>query len=225
MLETYYDIDKMMEVLIERTKVIVNDVYRCHKEEEPGVTSNMTSLVFPQYSVGDDKSQGKQQKKEKTRISEQELRFAFVQAFHEYKCKHHCSYLYGVEVPTKDKYLFTEEVEVDNGKKRREYKPRIDSNGRSGSFDMVIYNDRFERVCLIEFKYDHPEAGSFAKDFLKLSNPNEGAEGAKRYFIHLLNDRNNRHIDPKVEVGNKFPKIDTSNIVYNKVQLKIEQIR
>ena len=177
--------------------------------------SKMTSLVFPQYSADDDESQDKQKKqKEKTRISEQELRFAFVQAFHEYKCKHNCNYQYGVEVPTKDKYLFTEK---DEGNKRK-YKPRIDKNGRSGSFDMVIYNDRLERVCLIEFKYGTSEKGSFAKDFLKLANPEEGSKDAKRYFIHLVKDKADREESIRNKVKS-FISADINNVIYKEVTL------
>ena len=119
----YSNITTMMDVLVRRTEGIVNEAYRCHKEESLREMSKMTSLVFPQYSADDDESQDKQKKqKEKTRISEQELRFAFVQAFHEYKCTHNCNYQYGVEVPTKDKYLFTEKDEEN----KRKYKPRIE---------------------------------------------------------------------------------------------------
>jgi len=187
-MSNYSDIETMMEILVKRTENIVNEAYSCHKEGHKTEVSDITSIVFPQYSMDEE------DKQKKTRISEQELRFAFVQAFQEYKCKHHTDYLYGIEVPTKDKYLFTIEEEVKdkggNKKKKRIYKPRIDKeNGRSGSFDMVIFNEKLERACLIEFKYNHPEKGSFAKDFLKLANLAEGEEKIKRYFIHLVKDK------------------------------------
>lgn len=214
----YSDITTVMDVLVKRAKALVNDAYRCHKEGEPRGTSGMTSLVFPQYSTDDDESQNKQKKKKyKTRISEQELRFAFVQAFHEYKYKHHCNYLYGVEVPTKDKYLFTEEVEDKNDKtkKRRGYNPRIASDGRSGSFDMVIYNDKCERICLIEFKYGTFKKGNFSKDFLKLANPKEGKD-AKRYFIHLKKDNVNGE-ETIIESVKQELKVNIRKVIYKPV--------
>ena len=210
-MSNYSDIETMMEILVKRTENIVNEAYSCHKEGHKTEVSDITSIVFPQYSMDEE------DKQKKTRISEQELRFAFVQAFQEYKCKHHTDYLYGIEVPTKDKYLFTIEEEVKdkggNKKKKRIYKPRIDKeNGRSGSFDMVIFNDKIERVCLIEFKYGNRELGSFAKDFLKLANPEEGKEDTKRYFIYLLKTKGKSIENIKEEIKNEFPYINTMDV-------------
>lgn len=215
----YNDIDIMMNVLVKRTEELVNDAYRCHKEEDPKGTSNITSLVFPKYSADEDESQDKQKKKNKTRISEQELRFAFVQAFHEYKCTHNCNYQYGVEVPTKDKYLFTKVEKDGNGEDKRRYEPEINKEkGRSGSFDMVIYNEKLERVCLIEFKYGNPEKGSFAKDFLKLANQKEGKEGTKCYFIHLTKDKANNEEKLRSDIQ-KLLTIGIEKIIYKSVIL------
>ena len=212
----YNDIDTMMEVLLRRTSYIVSCAYKCHKELEKNEETTETSLVFPKYSIDEGAN-----KKGKTRISEQELRFAFVQAFHEYKCKYHCNYLCGIEVPTKDKYLFTDEVDdkIENGetKKKRIYKPRIASDGRSGSFDMVIYDEKLNRICLIEFKYGHPDIGSFAKDFLKLANPNE--EGEKRYFIHLMKEKNNVKTSIPYDIGNIYQDIDTQKVCYRDIRI------
>ena len=221
-MSNYNDIETMMEILVKRTEKIVNEAYSCHKEGKSTRVSKMTSVVFPLYST--DEEDKKVNKKNKTRISEQELRFAFVQVFQEYKCKHHTNYLYGIEVPTKDKYLFTieEEEEDENGnkKKKRKYKPRIDKeNGRSGSFDMVIFNEKLERVCLIEFKYNHPEKGSFAKDFLKLANLAEGEEKIKRYFIHLMKDKASDEENIKKNARDGLS-VSIESVIYKPVILK-----
>ncbi len=113
-----------------------------------------------------------------SRISEQELRFAFVECFNEY-CDNRSDLFYAVEVPTTNRYRFSN------------VEPKIDKDtGRSGNFDMAIYN-KDKIVCLIEFKANNPQEKSFQKDLLKLGNVKEGVDDGRnagdvlRFFIHL----------------------------------------
>ena len=177
------DIETLMEVVLERTFEIVSDAYKCRKEPFEDKNGNVTynalpnsnnqgSIVFPRYFHGSPATNS-----EFTRVtSEQELRFAFVQAFSELVG----DYYYAVEVPTKGKYKFTN--------KDGNLDPKIDDSGRSGSFDLVIYNNELQRVCLVEFKANYPDKGCFSKDFLKLANPKEDIcnIGIRSYFVHIV---------------------------------------
>ena len=187
-----------MTAVLKRATEIVNDAYKHRCEPFEDIEGNVTykplseydrqgTLVFPRYFHSAAASES-----EKTRISEQELRFAFVQAFNELVD----NYFYGIEVPTKDRYRFNDE----NGK----INPTINENGRSGSFDMVIYDDRLRRVGLIEFKASYPDAGYFAKDFLKLANPVEDIHviGIKSYFIHIVKNFSSKKIISRIGRSN-----------------------
>ena len=107
------------------------------------------------------------------RISEQELRFLFVEEFIKTT-----KLFYSVETPTKSKYRFGKEFESI----------KIDSSGRSASIDMSIFSKssiNYERIFNIEFKYDNVPLFNFGKDILKLMN--EEQSGA---FILLLKNTN-----------------------------------
>lgn len=130
--------------------------------------SAITRLVVPKY--GDHGSNAG-----KPRISEQELRFAFIEALKEEEKAQGYLYSYSVETPTKNRYSFGGEI------------PKIEKSSkyRSGNFDVVLYDKQLKRKCLIEFKYG-TDTSEFAKDFLKLGNPEEGENDSLRYFIHLI---------------------------------------
>ena len=53
---------------------------------------------------------------------------------------------------------------------------------------MVVYNDKGERICCIEFKAGMSPVKEFAKDFLKL---NKDGSNYESYFVHLLGDNSN----------------------------------
>ena len=193
----------MMEALIERSKIIVNEAYMHHREfhaKTPLMEGKpSTLLVFPRFFHGkdrEDKTTGW------TRISEQELRFAFVQAFHEYVCEHKCKYYYSVEPPTVDNYTFSK---VEKGK-RKKIDPII-GKGQSGNFDMAIYDENLKRVCLIEFKcgYVTPQAINEVK--AKLTNKKELGEKTKCYLIYMVKENAN-----DIQVVNN---IQTKKIILN----------
>ena len=182
-MSNYNDIETMMEALIERTKIIVNEAYMHHREfhaKTPLMEGKpSTLLVFPRFFHGkEDKTTGW------TRISEQELRFAFVQAFHEYVCEHKCKYYYSVEPPTVDSYTFSK----DEDGKRKKIDPII-GKGQSGNFDMAIYDENLKRVCLIEFKsgYVTPQAINEVK--AKLTNKTELGENAQGYLVYMRKEK------------------------------------
>ena len=143
----------------------INYAYQYHREgvinddSAPKTGETKTRIVFPHFTNGE------------TRISEQELRFAFVEAFNASQAVKDNNLFYSVETPTRLKY------------KDFSSAPKQDNGGRSGEFDMVIFNEKQERVCLIEFKANNADATDHEKDLLKLDK--EG-DGILTYFIEVL---------------------------------------
>lgn len=134
--------------------------------------TNKTRLCFPKYSATGD-----------PRVSEQEFRFALVEAFNEYvKDKDKgLDWRYAVEVPTEDRYLFINKNNIIKSA----------DEGRSAMFDLVIYNGSKERICLIEFKAGNPDGFCYDKDYIKLLNEKEGNENVVRCFLQLLKSHDN----------------------------------
>lgn len=124
--------------------------------------STGTRLVFPNYSDG------------RRRVSEQELRFVFVELLQPLLEKY--NYYYSVETPTKDKYKFS-----DKGKC---CKPVIAKDGQSASFDLTIKDQAGANIAIIEFKAKSASSHEYAKDFCKLWNPEEKSN--YKYFINLF---------------------------------------
>ena len=157
--------------IIDQTFKRLELAYMNHREGQIGKSINHkkgeSRLVFPCYN----------NKKREIRMSEQELRFVFVETFNEY-CDGKLNWFYSVETPTEDKYKFTE-----NGKNLD--KPKR-GEGQSANFDLTISNDKGELLALIEFKAKNTKPFSYAKDFCKLWNPKEGNSNVLRYFINVL---------------------------------------
>ena len=160
-----------IDEIIKQTFKRLELAYMNHREGQIGKSINHkkgeSRLVFPCYN----------NKKREIRISEQELRFVFVETFNEY-CDEKLNWFYSVETPTEDKYKFTE-----NGKNLD--KPKR-GEGQSANFDLTISNDKGEVLALIEFKAKNTKPFSYAKDFCKLWNPKEGNSNVLRYFINVL---------------------------------------
>jgi hypothetical protein len=120
-------------------------------------------LIFPQkYSSNGDTTND--------RISEQELRLLFIE---EFKIAHP-DLFYSIETPTVGKYSFGESY--DN--------LRQDSNGRSASLDMCIFErelGNYNRILNIEFKHKNSLVSKTGKDILKLIQEKQNG-----VFIHLL---------------------------------------
>lgn len=155
-----------MKSASEHIKLIIQSAYsRVQKAYDKGngsVADICTRLVFPKKTIGG-----------QTRVSEQELRFSFVEAFNVYVKENCLDWYYAVEVPTQDKYNFKE-------------KPIIDPQGQSAMFDLVIYDKDCRKIALIEFKAKNPRKHDYEKDFLKLTNPKEGGEDVLRYFLQIV---------------------------------------
>ena len=185
-------------------------LYSCYPQIGKGCldNSNNTRLIFPPY--GEDQNG-------EARVSEQELRFTFVEAFinHCKKCEAAKGLRYSVETPTNGKYRFKN---TDN--------PHIDNNGKSGNMDLVIHDKGGERLCLIEFKANNPEPKEIEKDLVKLTNceecDRETGKPIPRYFIGLVKttqpERTKKNIKEKLDKIRVKPK-DERNI--EKVYIKI----
>jgi hypothetical protein len=124
-------------------------------------------LIFPNTFPSEIKSKDISEEKllQYTRISEQELRFLFVEEFIN---NPHNGFFYSVETPTEEKYKF--------GKKKEDV-PSVDIDGQSASLDMCIFKSeeyenkneyKYKRILNIEFKYDNVSTKTFSKDILKL---------------------------------------------------------
>lgn len=149
-------------------------------------SSEASRLIFPK------------KRDESIRVSEQELRFAFVEEFlkdEEAKAK---DWFYAVEVPTKGKYYFSD----------KENEPKAvgeADKGQSASFDLAIYtkgDDDFNLIALLEFKAGNPKEFSYHKDLVKLENENEGGNEVLRFFIEIVENANSgtkRNIESKLK--------------------------
>ena len=124
-------------------------------------------IIFPKYTHG--------QNKGKLRVSEQEMRFAFVE-----EMRRECpDWYYSVETPTDKKYLFKGEPCIV---------PEEEEGGQSAQFDLTIYEDsKGDKVLAhIEFKAHNPDIHEMKKDFLKLVEDKTVDMGIERVFIHLF---------------------------------------
>ena len=171
--------------MINETFKILAEIYKTNRERE-GETDiehapKDCRLIFPHYSPKDGKEL-------ETRISEQELRFAFVEVFNRYCTHKDLQWFYSIETPTMKKYRFSEN--------KKNIYPKIDSKGQSANFDFVIHDEGLKRICLIEFKALNSNWHEHHKDFFKLikdhitENNNNALDPylpyTQRYFIEVL---------------------------------------
>ena len=155
--------------IISKAFVHVKKAYKLTQEPN---SSEPSRLIFPR------------KRDESIRVSEQELRFAFVEEFlKDEKAK---DWFYAVEVPTKGKYYFSD----------KENEPKAvgeADKGQSASFDLAIYtkgDDDFNLIALLEFKAGNPKEFSYHKDLVKLENENEGGNEVLRFFIEIVENAN-----------------------------------
>ena len=179
-----------IEQIIKNTFQVLKEVYSNQKEGYNQCPSGDESrIVFPQYR--------KEYRGGETRLSEQELRFIFVEQFNKYCDNEQLKWFYSVETPTKYKYVFSERG-VKNSN------PDITDNeekGQSAMIDFAIHNDTLNRIALIEFKALNPSNLSFIKDFKKLNaEPIEDV-----YFVMYIKSYDSRTIDSlKLKVKNNI---------------------
>ena len=164
--------------IITSTFAIIQNVYDKQKEVDGKPNEDSKSrIIFPK------------KRDMTTRVSEQELRFIFIEQLNKKIQEEGWNVYYSVETPTKDCYVFT--------KKKNDTRdvPRIaekDENGKpvegqSASFDLVIHDANYKRIALIEFKANN--ASKHEKDFCKLNNEIERKEDdviAETFFVEIL---------------------------------------
>lgn len=193
------ELKTLIDKIINNTFKVIKEVYVHQNENKPNKkSSNVGSrILFPKYSSGD------------TRISEQELRFIFVEQFYAYinndenkeKSPELINLYYSVETPTEKKYIFSK----DKGG------PKVDAKGVSARTDLTIYEkegDKFTKKALIEFKALNPVIENYEKDFCKLKEE----KPSLKYFIQIIKNRDKGTIDSiadKIKNKNK-----NNNIVY-----------
>jgi hypothetical protein len=172
------------EILIPNALRKVLDAYN-HRDD----FATETYIIFPKKRDGKD------------RVSEQEFRFAFIEALieHNKTTLDSDKIYYSVETPSKDVYQFT-----------KGNMPQIaeDGDGQSASFDLTLYRNK-RVIALIEFKAHNVNKLYVWKDLLKLQNPEEGNSECFRYFLWLFESKNSgtgKSVNDKIIKG--FDKIE-----------------
>lgn len=193
-------VKKHIDVIVENTFKTIIEVYRTQKENQKIVTNNNSSrIIFPLKRESKDN-------KEEFRISEQELRFVFVEEFNKYCSKKNWDAYYSVETPTSKRYDFS----------NKEKPCKVDyPKGQSAMVDFSIFlkeQDKLTRVALIEFKALNPDKQSYMKDYVKLLNEDQKFV----YFIMIVksaNDRTIKSIAEKIKASYDNAGLDTEKKV------------
>lgn len=176
-MDTKEHVNKIIDKTFEQLLICYENQEKCCSVNNPFQAKN-SRLIFPKY--GDHRGN-------ESRISEQEMRFVFVEEFNKYCSQNQLDWFYSVETPTMDKYIFSED---NTGKAVPRVADTNDINnkkGQSASFDLVIHGSEGKRIALIEFKALNPSIKNYKKDFVKLNNPNEYVpNGSERFFVLLL---------------------------------------
>ena len=178
------ELEGIINSIIDEAFKVLEKVYKNQNEGKTYQIINPDSrLVFPQYS------------NDELRISEQELRFAFVEQFNKNDKVKEKNLFYSIETPTILKYLF---IDKNN--------PRPDENGQSAMIDLAIHNENGERVALIEFKALNPDEFCYKKDFCKLTAEWENNNSLTTFFIMILKSSDRGTIDNiKKKTSSKNP--------------------
>lgn len=181
MVETTKDNKEIILDIISEAFKHVKNAYELSKEPN---SSKDSRLIFPK------------KRDESIRVSEQELRFAFVEEFLKYVKKKKKDWYYAVEVPTKIKYDFSD---------KKNPKVAEEGKGKSASFDLAIYakgDNNFNLIALLEFKAENPKKFDYHKDLVKLENEKEGDNEVLRFFIEIVENANSgtkRNIESKLK--------------------------
>lgn len=168
----------LIDEIINDTFEVIIDVYQQQKESNFTANDYLNSLiVFPE-----------KKHPEEDRISEQELRFIFVEQFKKKTQEVKKNNLfYSIETPTVNYYDFsgTNSPRVVSDKEHER-----EGVGRAANIDLVIFEKKDEkklkRVALIEFKAHNPDKDDYLKDICKLINEEPNSTCLK-YFIQIIN--------------------------------------
>lgn len=176
---------KGIEEILEETFKEIDGIYLNQCEGKKPFQPNANSrLIFPRKGWGIYKGEEhKENENEEVeiRVSEQELRFVFVEKFIK-RCGDDFPYYFAVETPTDKRYVFSTGDETPRLAVRGIPNSKGQQEGTSGNFDITIHDNTGKRVCWIEFKAGMPDQEEFSKDFLKLKEE----AGGMGYFVHLL---------------------------------------
>ena len=154
--------DALKEIIKDTFKTI-DTIYNNRYEK---ITDNNGSrLIFPCYSSQNKTNQNP------VRVSEQELRFIFIETFCKYCDENKLDYYYSIETPSQYKYVFSEKIE--SGKPLPRKADNEDESPVSARFDMAIHNKDRKIVALIEFKNNESDSKKYEKDFIKLYEEKE----------------------------------------------------
>lgn len=185
------ELKNAIESILEDTFKEISNAYKWQKEiggnDNSAAGSGKSLIVFPNYNDIPEDPLRESDIKNYTRVSEQELRFIFVEKFNEYfKNNNNKLYFYSIETPTRKSYVFDE----------NQSGPKVEDNGVSARIDLVIMTKdagEFKRVALIEFKAHNPDVNDYRKDICKLINEEwEDNPNCLKYFIQIINV-NNEH--------------------------------
>ena len=172
-------IKEHIKTIIDCTFKIIKNVYDYQQEISERTKGDFGShIIFPKKR----QEEAIETKQDITRVSEQELKQIFIEQLNK-EIEKGWDVYYSVETPTEKKYRF-------KGKD----KPEQDESGRSANFDLVIHNNKFERIALIEFKANNPKPNDYLKDLVKLNEENYEGK-VLRYFIQIVRNSNDRTKD------------------------------
>ncbi len=172
MVETTKDNKEIILDIISEAFKHVKNAYDLSNEPN---SSKDSRLIFPKR-----RDESIRVSEPNIRVSEQELRFAFVEEFLKYVKKKKKDWYYAVEVPTKIKYDFSD---------KKNPKVAEEGKGKSASFDLAIYakgDNNFNLIALLEFKAGNPKKFDYHKDLVKLENEKEGDNEVLRFFIEIV---------------------------------------
>ena len=203
------DIKNIINEITTKTFEVLKNVYANQIEgHEFTQGANGSRLIFPHYSTV--------YRDGETRISEQELRFVFIEQFNAYCVENNLMLFYSVETPTEYKYTFTDKNN-----------PHKDEDGQSAMFDLCIHNEKLERIALIEFKALNPDKFCYKKDFCKLDSEKEGKPNLDTFFIMIVKNADNdtfKNINVKIQNKDKETVFRCYNLEGGEeITLKIEK--
>ncbi len=183
-----------LKIIIKDTFAIIDKIYQNREKEKTSLDGSR--LIFPKYSNFNKTNQNQ------VRVSEQELRFVFIETFSKYCNTNNLDYYYSIETPSKYKYVFSEKIE--SGKPLPRKADENDDSSVSARFDMAIHNKNRKIVALIEFKNNESDPGKYEKDFIKL---HEEKEDRICIFIDLIEASNSGTLENGIK--KRLSKIST----------------
>lgn len=171
------EVIKMVDVITRRTFDILKSIYVYRIEGQPTMLEDLGSrIIFPHYSTI--------HRNGEIRLSEQELRFVFVEQFNKYCTEKDLHYYYSVETPTEHKYSFSDKTNPCKN----------DDCGQSAMVDFAIHDEHLKRTALIEFKALNPDIFCFEKDFCKLKEEQSSEDEICTFFIMFVKSSNKETI-------------------------------